>query len=339
MTQVMQAVERTRAAPVVACEFCGARCDPIYEVALGTDSSTMFRCARCSACRISPEFPAEAVRRLYEKVYFQADPGGLEKGRVLAADYLVKVLRAAGERPIAGRMLEIGAGYGFFARALAAKSGAAVDVVEPSESCRTSMREQGEPGTVYTSLDEVPARQQYDSIFCFHVMEHLQGCAGFFRTVAALLADHGRLFILTPNAASRSFRLTGPFWGWSGRDQHYQFLPQTFPADYWQKHGFRLLESRDIVPADHHYPSHWHAWARMQAARLDGDVHERGGGGSLGLRMKRGFYAWLARFVRQWPGYDGFTFERRWEELTRRAPHDELLLVVMKAEADEQAPG
>jgi len=339
MAQLIQPVVHPQATPLVTCEFCGERSDPIYEVTLGQDTSTMFRCVQCSACRIAPVFPTEAVRTLYEKEYFQAAPWELEKGRVLAADYLAKVVRAAGSRRIAGRALEIGAGYGFFARSLAGMIGSTVDVVEPNESCRASMQELGEPGTIYASLDEVPARQKYENIFCFHVMEHLQGCADFFRGVAALLVDHGRLFILTPNAASRSFRLTGEFWGWSGRDQHYQFLPQTFPADYWPRHGFRLLESRDVVPADHHYPSHWHAWARMHAARLAGEGHGCEGGETTALRMKRGFFEWLAGFARQWPGYDGFTFERRWEELVSRVPHDELLLVVMKAEADTRGSG
>lgn len=322
----------------VRCEFCGGECGPLYEVRLGRNVSTLHRCERCSACRVSPPFPEEAVRAHYEQDYFRMDPQELEKGRRLAADYLAKMDRAAGGRP-AGRSLEIGAGHGFFARALAARTGTSVDVVEPSVACRTAMREQGPSGDVFATLADVPAGRRYDDVFCFHVMEHLQECSAFARSVASLLTDHGRLYVLTPNGASRSFRATGEFWGWSGRDQHYQFLPQTYPADYWRALGLVLIESRDVVPADHHYPSHWHAWARMHVARLTDRIARSGGLVRLVLRLRRLACARLAVFARQWPGYEGFTCERRWEQLSARRPHDELLLVLEKAGPGTAASG
>lgn len=315
----------------VACEFCGGNCRPLYAIGLGDETSMLHRCERCRACRASPAFAADAVRRHYEQEYFSRHEQELEKGRRLAVDYLAKVQRAAGGRGFGGRSLEIGAGYGFFARAFAGRSGATVDVVEPSVDCRGFMREHAPHGDVFAVLDDVPVSRRYDDVFCFHVMEHLQGCADFVRSVTPLLADRGRLWILTPNAASRSFRITGEFWGWSGRDQHYQFLPQEYPAWYWRALGLELVESRDLVPADYHYPSHWYAWATMQSARLTARIGRRRGPWSLVLRLWRRVLVRLAMTARQWPGYEGFTFERRWEQLSGRRPHDELLLVLEKA--------
>jgi 2-polyprenyl-3-methyl-5-hydroxy-6-metoxy-1,4-benzoquinol methylase len=322
------------AAPVVHCEFCGGRCRPLYEITLGDEVSMLHRCQRCRACRAFPPFADDVVRRHYEREYFRREPDELEKGRRLAADYLSKVEQAAGGRRFTGRCLEIGAGYGFFARAIASRTGARVDVVEPSVACRGFIREQPQHGDVFASVADVPADRRYDDVFCFHVMEHLQECSAFCRSVTALLADRGRLWILTPNAASRSFGITGEHWGWSGRDQHYQFLPQEYPADYWRAQGLALIESCDLVPADHHYPSHWHAWARMHAARMTDRIRRRPGLRSILPRLWRQLFARLAMLAREWPGYHGFTFERRWERFVARRPHDELLLVLEKA-----APG
>lgn len=330
MPETMTESKVTSPASSVCCEFCGDRCVPLYDVFLGTDVTTLHRCIRCHACRVSPPFPEHVVRAHYEQTYFSMEPGEIAKGRALADDYLAKVEAASGARPIAGRALEVGAGYGWFARVLAEKTGVSVDVVEPSVACRSYIHEHGPHADVFASLADVPSGRRYDDVFCFHVMEHLQSCTAFARSVAALLADHGRLWILTPNAASRSFRTTGSFWGWSGRNQHYQFLPRQYPADYWRRCGLVLLEARDVIPADHHYPSHWNAWARMQAARMTECVHRSPGLRSVLPRMWRRCMATLAVFAREWPGYEGFTLERRWEQISRRGPHDELLLVLMK---------
>jgi SAM-dependent methyltransferase len=240
------------------CEVCGGAMFPLYAARLGAVASAdLCRCAVCDSCRVIPPFPAERVREYYQHDYFTREPWQVRKSEILAQDYWRKVRAAGFESCREGRYLEIGAGYGHFA-ALLGRTARTVDVVEPSEDCRRFVFEQRFPVTrILTSLEGLEG--EYNGVFAFHVLEHLQSLGPFLARVANLLRPGGMFWALTPNASSAAFRRFGIDWGWSCSDQHFLFVSQSTPTTYFSRHGFRLAVARDLQPHAIHYPGWCHA--------------------------------------------------------------------------------
>jgi cyclopropane fatty-acyl-phospholipid synthase-like methyltransferase len=261
------------------------------------------------------------VREFYERSYFCREHWQLCKSAVLARDYSLKV-RSAGFTPKSGgRYLEIGAGYGHFAADLG-RTAAAVDVVEPSEDCRQFIREERFPvKAVWSSLES--AKGEYDAVFAFHVLEHLQALGPFLDRVAALLRASGVFMALTPNASSASFRRFNADWGWSSPEQHYLFVSQRTPAGYFRRHGLQLAAARDLQPHAIHYPGWCYSWLTRTGRRFQGP----GGSAFLANAADR-----LARIFLQ--NSRRSLYVLRAEQLVARSlsprPYDELLLVLAR---------
>src|SRR5438445_5793484 len=127
------------------------------------------RCRECLCCGIARPFAEGAVADFYRDTYSSAAPWELHKAAVLARDYLEKVrpFVVSGSRPLT--MLEVGAGYGFFSKLVVERYECRVDIVEPSAVCRDSVRRAPDGiRTVFSSMDEVPVEDIYDTIFSFH---------------------------------------------------------------------------------------------------------------------------------------------------------------------------
>lgn len=315
------------------CEFCSSASQPAYFVSLGSDSREVFRCDGCGAVQIDSPFPDEALHQFYERDYFSAKPWQIAKASVLATDYFGKVNRAAGPNPWRGRVLEIGAGFGFFAGLVQQQTGVRVDVVEPSRCCRDYIQEHALAGTIFSRIDDptLPVGV-YSEVFAFHVAEHLQRLGPFLRDVGRLLAPDGRLWILTPNASSRSFTQHNAQWGWAVPDQHYQFLSQYIPHSYFESLGFSVDACVDVRPAKIHFPSAWRSRLTNWTAWLTDRIAESGPRAGLAFRAIRKVTNKASHGLRQNVTTWNFCeVERFYCRVPWRRPHDELMLVLRKA--------
>jgi cyclopropane fatty-acyl-phospholipid synthase-like methyltransferase len=312
---------------VIRCEFCEGICHPVYQVGLGSLTSTLHQCENCFSARVDPPFPAESVAAFYADSYFDAAEWQRKKSAVLAVDYFEKVspyLRG-------GRSLEVGAGYGDFARCFKTRTGNGMDVVEPSEACRKMMSEQTQTGEVFRSLAELPAGAAYEQIFCFHVVEHLQAFAPFAAELQAKLVQGGRLFILTPNGASDSFREFGRDWGWACTEQHHQFLSDQIPAAYFTQHGFRVVAQKSVCPAVIHYPGRWHTRIERGLRELDTRAKNADGAQRWMLKgLQRLLLAAEPAFAQNRSNCNATFLEKQLSLRKRNAHQDELLLVLEK---------
>ena len=90
--------------------------------------------------------------------------------------------------------LEVGAGYGLFAKAIRpfAKQ---VTVVDPSETTQTNAEQFG---LLYVE-DLALLKCRFDHIFAFHTLEHFIDPVAALDRLRLLLNDHGLLFIEVPN--------------------------------------------------------------------------------------------------------------------------------------------
>ncbi len=240
---------------MTACPFCGGECHQMYPITLGSQSRWLLRCQQCLSCSPSTIFSEQALHEFYATDYFAGEEWQIQKSRLLAADYIKKA-EACGLLTLGLRYLEIGAGYGHFADACHHKTHSILDVIELSRDCRRYI-ESRSPGIriLGATLDDVPSDRIYDRIFCFHVVEHVPSVDLFLSKIAAHLTPGGRLLILTPNAASRSFLRNGVRWGWSCSNQHCTFLSPFIPDSFFQSAGFDVLARRSLRPAPIHTPS------------------------------------------------------------------------------------
>ena len=312
------------------CEFCSTSAVPQYPVSFGQNVSTLYRCPNCHAWQVSPKFPESDLLSFYEQSYFQEQGWEIDKSRNLAADYVRKLEEWSKNGQIRGPALEVGAGYGFFAAAAAKRWGIEVDIVEPSDACRRFCSQRGLGGGIHEALSRIPAGQKYSTIFCFHVVEHLQELGPFLGSLSNHLNPDGEVWILTPNADSWSFRRLGANWGWACSDQHYEFLSSSIPRSFYAKQGLHMQFARDLQPASVHFPSMWHA-SLIHCIKINQALIKKGRLLVLAARILRRMLWELAKpFAQNRKHCMLCAIEKKWAVLANRRPHDELLLLLKK---------
>jgi SAM-dependent methyltransferase len=129
-----------------------------------------------------------------------------------------EVLAALG---VARRVLEIGPGTGHLLAA-ARDAGCEVFGVETSGFHRELMRRLWGIETV-AGFDEVPSGRLFDAVVAINVYEHVYDVVGFLRSIAALLAPGGRVFVSTCNAGAFVARLSGTRWAMFKQVDHVSF--------------------------------------------------------------------------------------------------------------------
>lgn len=102
------------------------------------------------------------------------------------------VLKQAPALP--GNLLDIGAGIGVYAR-LVQRAGYSVSCLEPDLYQAKRLRDDGFP--VYTSIEEL-ANQQFDFMYAFNVLEHIENDAEALLSWKEKLMPGGKLLLYVP---------------------------------------------------------------------------------------------------------------------------------------------
>jgi len=98
-------------------------------------------------------------------------------------------------------LLDIGAGKGEFAL-LAATSGFAVSILEPSSRATAGLSEKGVREVFNCSVEDFAPPREYDCVTLLDLLEHTRDPRATLRKAASCLAPGGILVILTPDGAS-----------------------------------------------------------------------------------------------------------------------------------------
>jgi hypothetical protein len=159
----------------------------------------------------------------------------------------------------------------------------------------------------------------------------MQRCRPFLEQVARLMEPGGRLWILTPNASALAFLQTQNLWGWGVPMQHYQFLSQRVPTEYFTKLNLKQTLALDLQPATYHYPSYWQSQLdRVIFNVLNPRIRHSSGLSLVFLKGARRIL-WQTRPVfygsRRW---NLCPLERTWASISGRRPFDELMIVLEK---------
>jgi 2-polyprenyl-3-methyl-5-hydroxy-6-metoxy-1,4-benzoquinol methylase len=157
----------------------------------------------------------------FDREYFQLHPG-----KVKYLDYLVGLLRAHGVP--GGRVLDVGAGYGFFLAALE-KAGYEASGIEVSAHAVEQARQRVR-GLLVEQAAEEPfpfPESHFDAVTLLDVIEHLRDYAATLESCRQCLKPGGKLFVITLNAHSLARPLLGRRWAWYQDPTHvHMFTPR-----------------------------------------------------------------------------------------------------------------
>ena len=196
-----------------ACPLCGATA----RWCMTLPHTSVYRCDSrdCELQFAAPQLGDEKLAEAYTSLYFQADGSSATlhtKPESDARYFLERVGQRLG--PSAGRrILDYGCGHGMLLR-VARQLGAQATGIEQSEAARRRIAQSG-AGVAYADVAELRRREpntRFDWITMVEVIEHLRRPWEDLRQLSELLADGGRIIIVTPNAESLRSRLHGARW-------------------------------------------------------------------------------------------------------------------------------
>jgi len=152
--------------------------------------------------------PAVQDAGYFEREYFQLHPG-----KVKYLDYLLGLLRSHGVP--GGRVLDVGAGYGFFLQALE-KAGYQPHGIETSPLAVEQARGRSRAEVFEQGAEEpFPFTDGYfDAVTLLDVIEHLPRYPAALASCHRCLRPGGKLFVITLNAHSLARPLLGRRWAW-----------------------------------------------------------------------------------------------------------------------------
>jgi SAM-dependent methyltransferase len=143
--------------------------------------------------------------------YFDREYFRLHPGREVYLAWLLALLRRHGVHR--GRVLDLGAGYGFWLAALA-RSGYEPAGVELSPEAAAQARERsGAPVSTGSADDPLPYDDaSFAAVTMLDVIEHLPRYPAALAECARVLVPGGKLFVVTLNAGSLARPLLGRRW-------------------------------------------------------------------------------------------------------------------------------
>jgi SAM-dependent methyltransferase len=143
--------------------------------------------------------------------YFDREYFRLHPGREVYLAWLLALLRRHGVA--SGRVLDLGAGFGFFLAALAGAGYEPAGVELSEEAAEQARARSGAPVATGSADDPLPYPDaSFAAVTMLDVIEHLPRYPEALAECARVLAPGGKLFVVTLNAGSLARPLLGKSW-------------------------------------------------------------------------------------------------------------------------------
>ena len=160
--------------------------------------------------------------RYFDREYFAYHPGKKKYFDAVAA-----ILESQGLRR-GGRVLDVGAGYGFLLRVFEERGYQAYGIEISEHAAEKSRSFCRAPITVQSAETRFPFEDDFfDAVVVNDVVEHLADPAACLREIRRTLAPNGIVFVQTLNRHSIAHLLLGKRWTWYQDPTHvHMFTPQ-----------------------------------------------------------------------------------------------------------------
>ncbi len=274
-------------APDASCRLCGGSSTRAFVVgdrnrAITGESFEYRRCQSCGTVFLL-DVPAD-LGRYYPQDYYQL-PTPSELDRAARGESP----RLAMLRPFAsgGPLVEIGAGFGIFARA-ARMAGFDVTAIEMDERCCAYLEE---VVGVKAIRSDTPERTLADVgaagvIVLWHVLEHLAHPWEVLERAAERLEPGGVLALAMPNPESAQFRLLGGRWAHVDAPRHLFLIPFPTLRARMDDLGFDVAHVTTSDPAGRHWNAFgWEYALRRHPARRPSTLSTQIGSRLLALAL------------------------------------------------------
>lgn len=187
------------------------------------DGFLILRCRSCGNGFLPGDVIPEHLEDLYSEEYFQGDqptgyPTYLADAALLERNFTRRLAWIEShQRP--GRLLEVGAAYGFFLKQARARGWDAMGVEIAAECAAAAASRAGVP-VVAGNFLESSLPSGFDVVAMFDVIEHMRDPIACLRRAHSLLAPGGLLVVETGDIASPWARLLGSRWYFLDPPQH-----------------------------------------------------------------------------------------------------------------------
>jgi 2-polyprenyl-3-methyl-5-hydroxy-6-metoxy-1,4-benzoquinol methylase len=193
-----------------ACLLCGGR---RYAVIHRTGPWRYLRCAACSLVQLYPRPRCPQAETYYED-YLSGDPSAVRQWARMVRPVVIRAAGLIKERSAvrAGRLLDVGCGYGFFLKEMA-RRGWQVQGIEISPAGRRHARDRLGLDVIGQTVEHLqwPPRR-FDVVTLFYVIEHLADPDAMLARVYRWLKPGGLLLLRWPHTTP-IVRLLGPLAG------------------------------------------------------------------------------------------------------------------------------
>jgi 2-polyprenyl-3-methyl-5-hydroxy-6-metoxy-1,4-benzoquinol methylase len=221
----------------INCPICNRReLDPY----LKKDGWSIVKCPSCTLAMVNPR-RANTVEIYQDDAYFHDDHYYYDYAGNKAAyqkGFRSKLKLIAQFVPQGGKLLDVGAAYGFLMEE-AARFGFVPFGVElsPNAARYASMY-----GTVFTgTLDAVVTDDRFSAITFIDSLEHFEDPVAGLKKAASLLAPGGVVAVMVPNIDSRFARLMGSRWHLLLPEEHLFYFTPKGLTEIMRAAGFEIV--------------------------------------------------------------------------------------------------
>lgn len=187
------------------CPFCRGSRTYAYRM----NGRSLHRCEECNTIGLEETPTAKEISEFYQGFQFQTQAKNYHK--IKTPQIREWMSRYVSKRP--SRMLDIGGGGGFFARAFEDFGFGESTVVDLDKDACEFARSEMNLSRVYNESVESfleSTNERYDFIYCRHVIEHLVDPVGFIKACTGLLAIGGVFVVQCPNGSSKEVAFVDP---------------------------------------------------------------------------------------------------------------------------------
>ena len=232
------------------CAICGG---DQFEAVPSSNLSHLCKCIACKVVSVYPFPREEEVRAIYSADYFKNDASSVrgyddyESDRENIVETAGRRLREIERMVPPSRLLDFGCALGFFVEEARRRGWAAQGIDISTHAVEYAKEKLGVEARAGTLRDADFAKQSFDVVTMWDVIEHLPDPVGELSLCRDLLRPDGLLVLSTPDLDSLVAKITGPRWmGFKLADEHIYYFSRKTIRYVLDRAGFETVEIKTI---------------------------------------------------------------------------------------------